>query len=293
MKTIYLFLLLGFLLCTANAQNLNENISTNDVQAKNMEKIKEFYIAYATEIASSKSVDSIKSSINSLKCQYMTPELIGKLSRLSTATGADPVIRAQDFNEKAIETLDVKPLKEDWYMVSYSSSDTNGKKQVFIPLRVNLVGERYLIDYITPDWSNLMYGNHLLCSKSVSQVNDTSTPLLLLKTFYETYLTEYCNMPVDLEHHLETLRGKYCTEEALQQFRTAADTYKADGAMGYDLLIDYFDFDSLWLPSVTFTLVGEDVYQMSYSRGSISKPIVVFLKIVKREGAYKIGGIFI
>ena len=108
--------------------------------------VKEFYIAYTTNILHSKSTES-----NSLLMKkYLTKGLIAKVNRMIAATDADPIIRAQDFTEEAIKTLRVKHLNKNWYMLSYTFAAFNGTTETNIPLRVIKTNNRYMIDYITP-----------------------------------------------------------------------------------------------------------------------------------------------
>jgi len=106
--------------------------------------IKEFYVAYTTNILHSKGTTS-----NSLLMKkYLTKSLIAKVKRMIAATYADPIIRAQDFSEEAIKTLRVKHLNKNWYLVSYTFA-ANEKIETNIPLRVIKTNNRYMIDDIT------------------------------------------------------------------------------------------------------------------------------------------------
>jgi hypothetical protein len=89
--------------------------------------------------------------------------------------------------------------------------------------------------------------------------------LSLLETFYTAYTTAYCSLPT--RHQLATLRAAHLTPRALAQFEEAANEYLQDGRKDYDLLIAYFDFDRSWLPSMKFTRLPDDTYQLSYAIG--------------------------
>jgi len=247
--------------------------------------IKDFYMAYTTPVLCD------NSSPDSLMEKYLTRRLIEKVERMRTAIGADPIIRAQDFTEDARKTLDIKYLDGNWFMVGYSYSLFGSKDTVYtnIPLRVTQTDGRYLIDYITPVWNGSLYGDSLLFDHPVQQSIDASAPLSLLKTFYAACTMAYCSMPEDLMSRLAALREKYLTPNALAQFASAANEYRLDGSMGYDLLIDYFDFDRLWLPSVKFTQLNEDTYQMCYTKWKT--PCTIELKVIRQGKECRIDSI--
>ena len=269
-----------------NFTEKNAVVSDTFAVEKAMVEIRNFYGAYTADLLSD------NSSPDSLMKKYLTKRLIEKVGRMRTATGADPIVRAQDFTESSRNTLDIKYLDENWYLVGYRYSSRGSQDTVHtnIPLRVTKTDGRYMIDYITPVWNGSLYGDSLLFDHPVPQAIDASAPLLLLKTFYAAYTMEYCSMPEDLMPRLEALRKKYLTPNALSQFEAAANESKQDGQVGYDLLIDYFDFDRLWLPSVKFTqLEDEDTYQMCYTRGET--PCAIELKVIEQGKEYRIDSI--
>ncbi len=248
--------------------------------------IKDFYMAYTTHVLSD------ISSNDSLMEKCLTKSLVEKVERMRTAIGADPVIRAQDFREDMVGTLKFKHLDNNWYMVGYSYTWFGDKDTVHtnIPLRVTQVDGRYMIDYITPVWNGSLYGDSLLLDDPVQQTINASAPLSLLKTFYAAYTMAYCSIPEELITQLAALRATHLTPKALAQFEAAANERKQDGQVGYDLLIDYFDFDRLWLSSVKVTqLEDEDTYQMCYTRGETL--CAIKLKITKQDKQYRIDSV--
>ena len=108
----------------------------------------------------------------------------------------------------------------------------------------------------------------------------------LLKTFYAAYISAYCSMPEGLIPRLEALRKVHLMPSALVQLKQSADEYKLDGQLNYDVLIDYFDFDCLWIPSMTYKQVNQNTYQMRYAK--FSHVTAVTLGVVKHGGDYKI-----
>lgn len=244
--------------------------------------IKEFYKAYATNILSS------QYQLNdSLFRKYLTKRLIGKIDRLRTAIDADPIIRAQDFNERALKTLNAWHLEGEWYMVNYVWNVNQDSVGINIPLKVIDLDGQYLIDYITPEWNGSEYGNKLLCGNLGEITVDSRSPLLFLKSFYTAYISEYCHMPENLMSRLLMMRNEYLTPNALAQFDKAANEYKSDGKLYYDLLIDFFDFDCLWIPSMTFTKLDENTYQMHYIKWR-NLPTTITINVIQQAEKYKI-----
>ncbi|KAA6335629.1 hypothetical protein EZS27_016150 [termite gut metagenome] len=295
LKTIYLLFLCCIILCACTACSGRKTITETrqtEVQAsvseeditiqKAIHEIKDFYVAYTTNFLSD------NSSNDSLMEKYLTQRLIAKVDRMSAATDSDPIIRAQDFREDLIETLSVNHLDKNWYMVGYTWVFAGTANYTNIPVRVNKTEGRYMIDYITPAWNGSLYGDRLLFDNPVQQPIDTSSPLSFLKTFYAAYTMEYCGMSEELIPQLAALRAKYLTPNALAQFEAKANEYKLDGEMGYDLLIDYFDFDRLWLSSMTYTQLDKDTYQVCYTRW---EPLTIVLKVTKQGKEYRIDSI--
>jgi hypothetical protein len=242
------------------------------------EMILDFYVAYTSIIAG-----SAPANTNNLLANSLTKSLIEKTRRMRTAIGADPIIRAQDFSQDMIGTLHVKHLEENWYMVSY----VWGEKQTDIPVRVALIDGRYMIDYITPEWNGSLYGDSLLCDESVSPAIIVSNSKALLETFYKAYVMKYCSMPENLQGRLEALRSKHLTANALEQFEEAANEFRMDGLVEYDLLINYFDFDRLWIPSIAYTSIDENNYKVSYTKWQNSV-VNIYIKITKKDDVYMI-----
>jgi hypothetical protein len=153
-----------------------------------------------------------------------------------------------------------------------------------------------MINYITPPWNGSLYGDSLLYDYPEQQKVDMSTPMSLLKTFYMAYTVAYCSMPENLNLQLATLRTNYLTRNALTQFEAAANESKLDGGyMNYDLLIDGYDFDRLWVPSIEFTQLEENIYQVRYMRHDSFFTRVTFFtftfKIVQQGEEYRIDSI--
>lgn len=246
------------------------------------ERIKTFYTTYLKNVLEN-------DSQNAELCKnWMTKALIAKIERVGAATGADPVIRAQDANEDAIETLTVKPLGDDWYMVTYLWKKGDASTITEIPLKTQQVDGVCKITYITPIWNGSRYGDELLpCKekdwkKEISQASEQA----FLQSFYDAYTAAYCAMPDDLDAALASLREHYLSERALVQYREAEAENEADGLVGYDRLIDHVDFDCQWCPTLRIVPLHGSDYEVCYWVGDKSYRITITVK--KEEKGYRI-----
>lgn len=237
------------------------------------EQIKEFYTAYLSNILRN-------DSGNAALCKtFFTEELIDKVDRVGNATGADPVIRAQDANEDTIETLSVRDLGDDWYMVSYLWKKGDKGTLTEIPLKAQMIDGNCKITYITPVWNGNRYGDELLTCRDTAKVSiDQTSGLSFLKSFYAAYTAEYCAMPKDLNGKLDSLRVNHLSKDVLEQFKNAEAENSEDGLPGYDLLIDNFDFDCLWCESLTVTHLKDDSYQIVYNASDKVHKMIVTVK---------------
>lgn len=224
-------------------------------------QIKAFYSAYMNNLLHN---DDFKNAV--LYKTYLTEELIEKVQRISCATGANAIIRAQDVNEDAIETVAVKDLGKDWYLVTYLWKKGDNSTLTEIPLKAQDVDGECKITYITPIWNGSQYGDELLTRRDekASRIDQTSE-LSFLKSFYDVYLSQYCVMPKDFNSKLSTLRLHYLSQRALAQFENAELENQQEGLVGYDLLIDNFDFDGMWLKNFKVIHLNQNYYQITYS----------------------------
>jgi hypothetical protein len=281
-KILYLLSIFLFFICSCHGQISQKSIFTTNEQKKEKDisqTIKNFYVSYASNVSNGFDVENDVL----LKENMTTPELIAKIHRISAAVGSDPIIRAQDFNLEALSSFDVKHLEEDWYMVSYIS--TYNDKVIKIPIRVKNKDNKLQIDYITPEWNNSLYGDSLLCKQDTLQTIDSSSPMLFLKTFYATYTMQYCTMSLDLVNRLEVLREKFCTKKASDKIQKTRASEQ-----GYDLLIDYYDFDKLWLPTLSFAHLNGDEYKVSYTKWQ-DMTTNIFVSVIKKNDMYVIDDI--
>lgn len=255
-------------------------VATSDtiIEQKAIDLIKDFYKVCLAEHPS-KPLDSVNIKL--------TKGLVEKLNKVRTATDCDPIIRAQDTSDDVLETLTVKHLSGNWYMVSY----TWGKGGEFestqnIPVRVARIDGQYMIDYITPVYYDSLYGDSLVCDNPVIPTINASEPLSFVKTFYDAYTLKYSSIPEGLAGQLAALRKEYLTDNALKQFEVAEKEAMIDGERGYDLLICDFDFENLWRPSIKVVPLNKDTYEVSYMKNKTIK-----LKVIKQGQSYRIDSI--
>lgn len=249
-----------------------------------LEQIKSFYTAYLTNVLRD-------NSKNEALCRkYLTKELLDKLQRVGNATGGDPVIRAQDANMDAIETLNVEKLTGGWYMVSYLWDKKDTNSITMIPVKAQNMDGECKITYITPIWNDAQYGDELLSCKSLEAggINQSSEPLFL-ESFFKTYVSIYCAMPKDMNAQLVALRADNLSKNALEQFKNAEKDNINDGLSGYDLLIHNFDFDCLWCKSVKVSRLKDGEYQITYS--TENNKYKVDVTIIKQDNRYKINSL--
>lgn len=241
-----------------------------------IEEIKTFYTTYLTN----KLHDDSKNEV--LCKKHFTEEMFSKFLRLVNATDADPVIRAQDANTDAIETINVERLEEDWYLVSYLWNKNDSSTLTKIPLKAQNIEGNCKITYITPIWNGSQYGDELLSceyerTNKISQTSGQS----FLQDFYKAYVAVYCAMPKDVSTQLLSLRLNNLSQNAIDQLEDAELENRKDGLNGFDLLIDNFDFDCLWYKNIKFSQLNNDDYQITYLAGNKTYKIKV---TIKRKG---------
>lgn len=81
-----------------------------------------------------------------LFAKFLTPGLIAKVQRIREENFYDPIIRAQDFDEKSLPTLTVTHVHGDWYAVSYFA--LYDRKCVVIPVKAAEIDGRVRISDI-------------------------------------------------------------------------------------------------------------------------------------------------
>ena len=256
MKTLFLSLIaLSLALTTINGQSIRQASHETVPKEEAIRTIRTFYKMYMSD-----------SMPQEEQTKFMTEGLMGKMGRVTVSTGAVAVLRAQDTADGMLESLAVRPLQGNWYMVSYTSNPgTEYERTENIPVHVRRQGGRCMLDYITPGWHDALYGDSLIGdSLHIPSVRMTS-PQEFVRSFYESYTMLYASMPVGLENKLKKVRQEYLTDEALKLFENKRnDNRKRYGSPGYDALIDDFDFDNLWRRTLKVVPQENNMFQVTY-----------------------------
>lgn len=220
--------------------------------------------------------------------KYMTEAIQEKVWRMSAEVGANAIIRAQDVPEDSCATLEIKPLENSWYMVSYIFGKGGPyEEKCNIPVKVVQENGRYRIGYITPYSQGLAYGDSLWYSEDTFPSVERSEPLAFVKSFYDLYTAKYSSLLPNLQQELATIRAEYLTPKAQEQFAKAEAFNREDcGSKGYDLLIGRFDFLNQWRSALKFDPTDKkDIYRVSY----YSTPI--WVEVIEKDGKYYINSI--
>lgn len=151
MKSNILVLLLAALFCSmcVFAENVNGDKDSD------MKMLRAFYTKYITNMLENKDREN-----QALKKEYIVPGMLEKIPEMIENSGSDPILRAQDVNQKMLNTLKIKSLdKPGWYMVSYS---WDGSDETCIPVKSINSGNKIMIKYIVPIKQGLRYGDELI-----------------------------------------------------------------------------------------------------------------------------------
>ena len=129
--------------------------SVNGDKDSDIEMLRTFYTKYITNMLENKDREN-----QALKKEYIVPGMLEKIPEMIENSGSDPILRAQDVNQKMLNTLKIKSLdKPGWYMVSYS---WDGSDETCIPVKSINSGNKIMIKYIVPVKQGLKYGDELI-----------------------------------------------------------------------------------------------------------------------------------
>lgn len=243
--------ILGMLLFTGMA--LAQSVS-------DCERIKDFYVRYMEAIEVGDDELNMR-----LVQMFLTPEMQAKMGRLVDATGADPLLRAQDVSAYGRQSLRCKHLEGDWYMVSYwwSKADSVGK---CIPIRIVKDGKGQLrIGYVTPYWARENYGDTIFYVPE-TDVKDDADAYTFIETFFKAYVHPYVKMTPSLEQDLARLRNTYCTPDMQKKYVTMSQMFLED-ASPMDPLVGCADFDAFWYSSLKVAPIGRKFFKVEYDTG--------------------------
>ena len=244
-----------------------------------IEQIKQFYTRYMEAIE-----EGGDETAETLVQQFLTKEMQAKMGRLVDATGANPLLRAQDVSAFGRQSLRCRHLEEDWYMVSYqwSESDSVG---IHIPLKIvkEVKGEPR-IGYVTPEYARVSYGDQNFDIPAVD-VKDDKDADTFVETFFKAYVYPYVMMTPSLEQDLARLRQTYFTADMQKKYANMSQMFLED-ANPIDPLVGCADFDAFWYSSLKVESIGSNLFSVSYNTGN--SIISVKLAVTHNNGAYRI-----
>lgn len=251
--------------------------------AKKAEQIRLFYNLYMECIETGN-----RKMESDMLDKFLTPEMQKKRGRLVDATGADPILRAQDVPQHGRETLTCRHLESDWFEVAYRTFDWGVQDTVTIRIPVRTEEDKkgkVRINYIVPEWGGSRYGDYLFDIQP-QKVTDQLDARTLVETFFKAYVYPYATMSPSLEKDLEQLRKRYCTPFLQEKYAAIKQEYLKDGETK-DPLIDYADFDIFWYPSIRIDPIDSITFQIVYDTDSVkgwSKDIKV--KVTRQKGRF-------
>lgn len=250
-------------------------------QSATAEQIRGFFAGYM------KAVDNSDNGLcDTLLGEFLTPEMREKKGRLTAATDADPLLRAQDVSDYGRRTLQCRHLEGDWYEVSYrwGEEDTTG---TYIPLKVTAgTGGKVRIAYVTPECEGRKYGDGMFHIQA-TKVDDSSDALTFVQTFYKAYARLYAKMVPHLERELERLRKAYCTPEMLERYAAIKQEYLEEDS-DIDPLIDCADFDAFWYASLRVEPLTDNTFMVSYSCYGKERGKQLKVTVAKQGGKFRI-----
>lgn len=225
--------------------------------------------------------------------KFLTPEMQKKRGRLVDATGADPILRAQDVPQHGRETLTCRHLESDWFEVAYRTFDWGVQDTVTIRIPVRTKEDKkgkVRINYIVPEWGGSRYGDYLFDIQP-QKVTDQLDARTLVETFFKAYVYPYATMSPSLEQDLGQLRKRYCTPFLQKKYTAIKQEYLKDSETT-DPLIDCADFDIFWYPSIRIDPIDSITFQIGYDTDSAkgwSKEIKV--KVTQEKGLFLLSDI--
>ncbi len=221
---------------------------------------------------------------DSLLNKYLTKTARSKLERVALITNSDPLLRMQTYNECMHNTVSFWRRNWYWYDVRMQVSPVSDFMR--IPVRICDDTDEVRIRYIVPEWGGTSIGDSLFITENVEV--DEHDPDNFVRSFYRKYTNLYIEMTDSMEKELEQMRKRYCTDDFLAYYDAMHKGVIEDyGHDFYDAVIDNYDFDVFWLPSLSVRKSRSLNYWVSYNIRPYSKrSINVVLKEV--DGCYKI-----
>ena len=207
--------------------------------------LKTFYTKYINESFKNNEMDS-----------YLSDCFNQKYPLLCEMLGIDVIVRAQDVTPQMLTNLQVTPIKNKWYKVSYFTNYNNKKEQtnIYVKLNNNKITDIY-------PWH---IDTDVIDAQPAPPAKIANTnALTFVKTFYENYLNAYFDCPNQAQKTLKAMQQKYCTQKFINKIASLKKYRKEDSnEYYYDPLIDNSYFDKSFLKSVTITQAsGKIIFQ--------------------------------
>ncbi len=245
----------------------------------------DFYRAYMTD----------GSNKDSLYNKYLTDNVRAKMSRVAQVTNNDFLLRTHKYSEYGKKSLTCKCLNGYWYEIAYQLAPNTDS--IKIPIRIIDESADVRICYVLPEWGGEVYNDSLLWHEYTKI--DSHNPEKFLQTFYQQYSNIYNNVYISADENakrssnasinnaLLLLRQSHCTKEFIFHYDSLKQSHYNKTKINYDAIIDNYDFDVFWLPSLKITNIAPLQYEVSYNISpSINKSFIVILK--RLDNCYKI-----
>lgn len=242
-----------------------------------------FYRAYATEF-----LHGTDQRADSLLRRHCTEAFYEKLQRMIEDTDGNPLLRAQDYTDHALQTLQTRPLGDEWYEASWQWQPGSARGER-IPLRLEHKGGEWHVAYVTP------YAYGAACSdtlffqpgESPYSVQPGAAPTDFLRSFVQSYAAIYATLQPHTAKRTATLRKAWLTDEAQADFRQAAQAQADEGWPDYDLLIAGFDCDRPDIGQIRIDSVSNLLFTVQFPRRSEH----LHVQLTPVSGSYRISSL--
>ncbi len=266
MNKLLTVLCLGFLLTACGNTKKQENKSEatpitkqGTTQSDEQAGVTEFYKAYLKGDLTSAEQDSLMD-------KFFTKPMQEKVGRISEIVNADALIRAQDYTAQGLETLDVKPLGDNWFMVHFFWDKNDPSTENNIPVKAEMIDGQCKIIYVTPEYNGQQYGDSLIAEstkgwRSTMDVSHASAEAFV-KSFYKLYASTYCHVDESMHKRLKIWRAEYLSDRALTAYSRERAKRLMDIDNSYDWVINNSDFDAMWFETLRVTKVSNYRYNV-------------------------------
>ena len=218
-----------------------------------------FYRAYATEFLS-----TADGQDDSLLHHHATAAFYEKAWRMRMNADSNPLLRAQDFTEHALQTLRTSPLQDEWYEVSWQWHPGGGEER--IPVRLEQEGDTWRVSYVTPYYYGAASSDTLFFrpGESPYSVCPGAMPADFLRSFVQTYAALFATLQPGAEKRAATLRKAWLSDSARADFDREVAAQRYDGYRGYDPLLAGFDCDRPDISQIRIDSLDERLFEVHF-----------------------------